>query len=321
MKPFREPTIFEEHLCRKPGENEIQTRFLTATSYEWLVELIEPWPTRSSWPTPPRCTRSPTARRRPTATRPRCWPRIWPRGRCPGPPADPAATRAPHAGPPRQYLKQCATALKVKIRRIASDYNADRKDRSPPRGWEGLGKSSSADSDRFVLAHCTPRGGTSRGSCWTWPAAQGLRRGRARRGGRGAGKLRTAPFRAGEIDVVVSELGDVGRFHSAKAVCAYAGRVPGCGRPRTGGRTYRHQGGLAAAAVGAGEARGGAVLQGAAWRRVYQTSRSEPGAKGDRGGGATAAVRALAMLRDGTVQLPEGREPQTVLTTGPNTTA
>ena len=29
------------------------------------------------------------------------------------------------------------------------------------------------------------------------------------------------------IDVVVSELGDVGRFHSAKAVCAYAGLVPG----------------------------------------------------------------------------------------------
>ena len=28
----------------------------------------------------------------------------------------------------RQYLRQCATALKVKMRRIASDSNADRKD-------------------------------------------------------------------------------------------------------------------------------------------------------------------------------------------------
>ncbi len=32
MKPFRELTIFEEPLCRKPGKNEIQTRFPTATS-------------------------------------------------------------------------------------------------------------------------------------------------------------------------------------------------------------------------------------------------------------------------------------------------
>jgi transposase len=41
-------------------------------------------------------------------------------------------------------------------------------------------------------------------------------------------KLRTAPgVGPVTVDVVVSELGDVGRFHSAKAVCAYAGLVPG----------------------------------------------------------------------------------------------
>jgi hypothetical protein len=32
VKPFRELTIFEEPLCRKPGKNEIQTHFPTATS-------------------------------------------------------------------------------------------------------------------------------------------------------------------------------------------------------------------------------------------------------------------------------------------------
>ena len=31
VKPFRELTIFEEHLCRKPGKYEIQTRFPTTT--------------------------------------------------------------------------------------------------------------------------------------------------------------------------------------------------------------------------------------------------------------------------------------------------
>src|SRR3954453_19475128 len=31
-KPLRKLTIFEEHFCQKPGENEIQTRFPTDTS-------------------------------------------------------------------------------------------------------------------------------------------------------------------------------------------------------------------------------------------------------------------------------------------------
>jgi hypothetical protein len=33
VKLFRELTIFEEPLCRKPGKNETQTRFPTATRY------------------------------------------------------------------------------------------------------------------------------------------------------------------------------------------------------------------------------------------------------------------------------------------------
>ena len=46
MKPFRELTIFEEPLCRKPGKNEIQTRFPTDTSLTLYIYNFC-WPVRT----------------------------------------------------------------------------------------------------------------------------------------------------------------------------------------------------------------------------------------------------------------------------------
>ena len=66
-------------------------------------------------------------------------------------PAHPAAARAPRLVRHRQYLKQSATALKNKMRRIAGDYNADRKDLFTADGWESLEGVELSDADRFVL--------------------------------------------------------------------------------------------------------------------------------------------------------------------------
>ena len=146
---------------------------------------------------------------------------------------------------------------------IASDYNADRKDLFTAAGWEGLGKVELRPSDRFVLDQLHA----------AWRHLEGQLRDLAQRlkefaaaapprEAEARAKLRTVPgVGPVTIDVVVSELGDVGRFHSAKAVCAYAGLVPGV-RQSSDRRKgpADHQGGLAAVAVGAG---GGGVAGGA----------------------------------------------------------
>ena len=106
------------------------------------------------------------------------------------------------------------------------------------------------------------------------------------------------------VDVVVSELGDVSRFHSVKAVCAYAGLVPR-------GAAERRQ-----EVEGPGDHQGRArrCCGGRWWRRPGGWS-----GRGRRGGGCTSRIKKeaggkkaivavarrllvvmAAMLRDGT---------------------
>jgi transposase len=51
----------------------------------------------------------------------------------------------------RQYLRHCTTAVKNKIRRLVSDYNADRKDLFSVAGWTSLEGIKLSVGDRFVL--------------------------------------------------------------------------------------------------------------------------------------------------------------------------
>lgn len=204
----------------------------------------------------------------------------------------------------RPYLRQCATALKVEMRRIASDYNADRKDLFTIAGWEGLGKVKLRPSDRFVLDQLHA----------AWQHLEGQLRDLARRlkefaatapprEAEARAELRTVPgVGPVTIDVVVSERGDVGRFHSAKAVCASAGLVPGVRQSsdRREALPITKAGSplLRWALV---EAAWRAVRQGAARRRVYQDIRKRAGGKK----AIVAVARRLlcvlyAMLRDGT---------------------
>jgi transposase len=203
----------------------------------------------------------------------------------------------------RQYLKQSATALKNKMRRIAADYNADRRDLFTARGWESLAKVQLSDADRFVLDQLYAQWRHTEDQ--VLDLAKRLREFAAKAPAKEAearAKLRTIPgVGPVTIDVIVSELGDVGRFHSAKAVCAYAGLVPGVRQSsdkrkdlpitKAGSPTLRW------ALV---EAAWRTVRHSAAWRRVYEGIRKRAGGKK----AIVAVARRLlcvvyAMLRDG----------------------
>jgi transposase len=204
----------------------------------------------------------------------------------------------------RQYLKQCATALKNKIRRILGDYNADRKDLFTTQGWQKALKGvKPSDSDQFVLDQLHAG----------WESLEGQIRELAKRLEEFAKK---APPREAEaraklatikgvgpvtIDVVVSELGDVSRFKSSKAVTAYAGLAPrvrqSAGKGKGLGITKEGSPLLRWALV---EASWRVIRQSMAWERIYQGLKRRAGGKK----AIVAVARRLlcviyAMLRDG----------------------
>jgi transposase len=204
----------------------------------------------------------------------------------------------------RQDLKQSATALKNKMRRIAADYNADRRDLFTAAGWEALRKVALRDADRFVLEQLYA----------TWrhledqvlELAKRLKEFAAQAPAREAearAKLRTVPgVGPVTIDVVISELGDVGRFHSAKGVCAYAGLVPGVRQSSDKRKELPiTKAGSPLLRWALVEAAWRAVRHSAAWQRVYTGIRKRAGGKK----AIVAVARRLlcvlyAMLRDGT---------------------
>jgi transposase len=129
----------------------------------------------------------------------------------------------------RQYIRSRVTGVKTKIRRILSDYNADRKNLfSIDCGPAYTKQVSLNDADRFVI-----------GQLWSEymehserlaKVVEKIRKFAAkapRREAEARKILKTAPG-VGFVtaEVVLSELGDVSRFRNAKAVCAYAGLVP-----------------------------------------------------------------------------------------------
>jgi transposase len=128
----------------------------------------------------------------------------------------------------RHYLQKRSTAVKVKIRRIATDYNADRRDLFSAAGLVHLAGVPLNESDRFVVAQLLEdltslqqQQAELKQRLKHFAAQAPTREAEAR------AVLRTIP-RVGTVtvEVVVSELGDISRFSSAKKVCAYAGLVP-----------------------------------------------------------------------------------------------
>jgi transposase len=214
----------------------------------------------------------------------------------------------------RQYLKQCGTALKNKMRWIASAYNADRKDLFTG-GWESLKDVKLSASDRFVLDQLHAQWRFLEGQLHelgqrlkTFAAKGSAREAEAR------AKLKTIPgVGLVTIDVVVSELGDVSRFRSAKAVTAYAGLAPrvrqSAGKGKDLGITKSGSPLLRWALV---ESAWRVIGQSAAWRRIYDRIKKRAGGKK----AIVAVARRLlcvmyAMLRSGTnYHLVKVGEPQ-----------
>ena len=205
----------------------------------------------------------------------------------------------------RRHLKQSVTALKNKMRRIAADYNADRKDLFTAAGWAAL-QAVKLSRRRPVRARPAARrvaapGGAAQGA---GRAAQGVRRGGPGEGGRGAGQAGDDPRgRPGDRRRGGQRAGgrDAGSTRSRRSArtpgwCRRCGRA--AARAKDLGITKAGSPLLRWALV---EAAWRVIRQAAAWRRVYERVKKKAGGKK----AIVAVARRLlvvmaAMLRDGT---------------------
>jgi transposase len=209
----------------------------------------------------------------------------------------------------RQFLQKERTQLRNKIRRVVSDYNADRRDLFSRRGLEALAALSLSESDRFIvtqlleqLTHLEGQRAAFQKRLRAFATAAPGAEADARR------LLRSVPG-VGEVtsEVVVAELGDVGRFRSARQVVAYAGLAPGrresAGKVKDLGITKRGSGLLRWVLV---EASWQLVRRSGSWRQSYERLKRR---RGSRRAIVAVARRLLgvlvALLRSG----QEYREP------------
>lgn len=184
----------------------------------------------------------------------------------------------------RQYIRGRMTAVKCKLRRILSDYNADRRNLfSGELGLEYVKQVGLSDADRFVV-----------GQLWAeheyytqqldelWKMLKEFAKKAPHREKEARAVLKTIPgVGPVTIEIVISELGDVLRFRNAKAVCAYAGLVPIV--RQSGGKRAKD---LAISKEGSGllrwilvEASWSAVNTSLKWRRIYERISKRAGGK------------------------------------------
>ncbi len=128
----------------------------------------------------------------------------------------------------RQYLRECLTSVRCKIRHILADHNADRKDLfSTSAARLTSSRCPSATPSGSSSGSCGRSSRTLKPSCWPWPRRSRPSRPRHRSGKprpgrssrrcrRGDGDRRGDPQRAGRCEPIPH----------AKAVCAYAGLAP-----------------------------------------------------------------------------------------------
>jgi transposase len=275
-------------------------------SYEWLVELIEPLAEKVVLAHPGKLRVIAESTKKTDRLDAAVLAEFLARGQIPEA-FRPTARQRQHRAMVRhrQHLKQSVTALKNKMRRVAGDYNADRKDLFTAAGWAALQAVKLSDADRFVLGQLHDGWRHLEGQLKAlavrlkeFAAEAPAKEAEAR------AKLATIPgVGPVTVDVVVSELGDVSRFHSVKAVCAYAGLVPAV--RQSGGKKSKDLGitktGSPLLRWALVEAAWRVIRQGAAWRRVYDGIKKKAGGKK----AIVAVARRLlvvmaAMLRDGT---------------------
>jgi transposase len=132
----------------------------------------------------------------------------------------------------RGFVKRCLTRVQNKIRRVLSDYNADRRDLFSEAGLAylaELGQQRLSVADQCVVGqllanwrHYQEQVKALRKTLKAFAQKAPVAEQEAR------AALGSAPG-VGEVtvEVLLSEIGDVGRFSSAKKVVAYAGLAPG----------------------------------------------------------------------------------------------
>jgi transposase len=164
----------------------------------------------------------------------------------------------------RQYIRGRITATRCKLRRVLSDYNADRRDLfSADLGPDYTKQVALSDADRFVAGqlwadheHFAEQLQKVEKKLKEFAKKAPQREKEAR------AVLKTVPgVGPVTIDVVLSELGDITRFRNAKTVCAYAGLAPVV--RQSGGKKAKD---LAISKEGSGLLRW--VLVEASWRTV-----------------------------------------------------
>jgi transposase len=167
----------------------------------------------------------------------------------------------------RQYVQRRITSLKNRTRHLLSHYNADARNLFTGEGQADLDALKLSASDRFVVEQLREE----------WRRCRGQLKAVDRRLAEFAKSAPVAEREARQVletipcvgpvtvDVVLSELGDVRRFRSAKQVAAYAGLAPGI--RQSAGRTKE----LSITKEGSGLLRW--VLIETAWRMVGKTRR------------------------------------------------
>ena len=129
----------------------------------------------------------------------------------------------------REYLTHRSTSVRNKIRRVVSDYNADRSDLFTVEGLAYLEQLTLSAADRLVLEQLLEE--------WQHHQTQLRALDQHLREFAKSAPVKEQEARAvllsmpgvGAVtaDVVLCELGEVSRFRSAKRVAAYAGLAPG----------------------------------------------------------------------------------------------
>jgi transposase len=129
----------------------------------------------------------------------------------------------------RQCLIREHTLIRNKIRRIVSDYNADRRDLFSKQGLEYLKTVPLNSSERFAVEQLLALMALLHEQLLALKRKiQEFASSASQREARHRVVLRSIPG-VGEVtsEVVIAELGDVGRFRSSKQVVAFAGISPG----------------------------------------------------------------------------------------------
>jgi transposase len=167
----------------------------------------------------------------------------------------------------RQSLQRRITAVKNRLRRVLSDYNADRPDLFTREGTAYLEQITLSPADRFAAEQLQAELAFQQQQLAAADRQlQAFAREAPAREAEARALLKSIPG-VGDVttEVVLAELADVRRFRSQKAVVAYAGLAPGQ-RESAGKRQELHL-----------EKNGSRLLRWilveAAWRLVGQTAR------------------------------------------------